>query len=122
MSARVLPPEEWHRLDDPHLPRPFVGYVNPADANVVVVEDGDRIVAMMTVFKATHIEGTWIDPETRGLGVARSLLRTARELARKDGSRWAYTGASDDRMRGLLSRLKATQIKMDTYVMPLGGE
>ena len=121
MSARVLPPEEWDRLDDPRLPVPFVPYVNPENAEVVVVEQDGRIVAMMTVFKATHIEGPWIDPEARGLGVTRSLLRRATELAREDGSRWVYAGAADDRMRGILGRLKAVQIPMDTYVMPLGG-
>ena len=122
MSARVLPPEEWHRLDDPRLPASLLRYIKPEHAEAVVVEENGRIVAMMMVFKAPHIEGIWIDPSVRGVGVARSLLRTAKQLARMDGSEWAYTGAVDDKMRAILARLKARRIPMDTYVMPLGGD
>src|SRR5262245_54852100 len=105
MIIRILPPTEWLRLRGEDLT--FLRQVPADDATVIVVEEGQRIVASMHVVRATHIEGAWIDPEFRNAGVTRGLCRKAWDEARKTGVRWAFTGAADDRMRGILERLGA---------------
>ena len=112
----MLPPEEYARLERTGIPL-FPG-VSPEDVSVVVVEDKGKVVACMTVLRATHFEGAWIDPEHRNAGVTRSLLRMASEIA---GSEWVFAGAADDHMRDVLGRLGAVMLPMDAYVLSLGG-
>ncbi len=119
MNVRVLPPEEWPRLTELQQPQ-FVEYVQPEDIDVVVVEEAGKIVATMSVLRAVHIEGTWIDPEHRNPGVRRGLLRLAGQVARDRGARWAFTGAADEQTKRMLDK-HATRLEMDTYVMSLGG-
>lgn len=121
MRARVLPASEYARLERTGMPL-FPG-VRPEDVDVVVVEDGEKVVACMTVLRATHFEGAWIDPEHRNAGVTRALLGLATALAECRGSQWVFAGAEngDERMRGILARLGGTRAPMDTYVLPLRG-
>lgn len=120
MKARVLPPEEWDRLGVTNLP-PITPYVRPQDIEVVVVEDGDKIVASMAVMRLTHFEGAWIDPQYRGnAGLVRMLLHSATEEARAWTDNWVIAGAADDRMRDILARLGGVKIPMDTYALGLG--
>lgn len=118
MRARILPPEEWDKL--PERPQ---WAVDPSDISVVVVEDGEKVVACMTVLRATHLEGTWVSPEHRNAGVVRRLLRLATQTAKSRGSSWAFTGAADEAMHSILSRLGAAFVPMSTYVIStdLGG-
>lgn len=112
MNARILPPEEWSKLQQPPA-----WSVKPEDISVVVVEDGERIVACMTVLRATHFEGTWVSPDHRNGGVVRRLLRLASTTARQWGSQWAFTGAADDTMHAILGRMGAEFVPMSTYVI-----
>jgi hypothetical protein len=122
MNARILRPEEWDRLKDTDLP-PLLPYLSPESAAMVVVEDGENIVASLAVLSATHFEGLWIDPAWRGnAGVSRPLLRLAIALAQARGERWAFGGASDDQMRRLLGKLGGVHVPMDLYALWVGGE
>jgi len=79
MTTRVLPRDEWPRLDGtlleatwPHL---------PDEARVVVVEDADgQIIGCSALFPVWHQEGTWVEPFHRGrVSVNRALLKAMRE-------------------------------------------
>jgi GNAT superfamily N-acetyltransferase len=121
MKARILPASEWARLDPAHTPV-FPG-IAPYDMTMIVVEDDlGQIVASTSIIRATHLEGTWVDPEHRNAGVSRSLLRLASEVARNTGMNWVFTGAADDHTRRILDRMGATKIPMDTYVLGLEGK
>lgn len=117
MTSRLLPREEWHRLTDTDIPS-IVPYAD--DAQVVVVERGDRIVGAWAVLRVVHLEGVWIAPEYRGRGtVAARLLRAGLDAARSWG-RWAFTGSQTPEVARLITRhLRGVRIPMDTYAISL---
>lgn len=120
MISRLLPIEEWPRLPE-HF-QTLLPHVQPSDVQILVVEDGDRIVATWAVMRIVHVEGIWIDAEYRGrVGVARRLYLATMAAARQWTTGWAMTGADSDEVRALLARAGAQQIPMDTYVLPLKG-
>jgi hypothetical protein len=118
ICTRILPRDEWWRHEKQILILPGI---QADDVDVVVVEDGDKLVAAMTIFKATHFEGLWIDPERKGLGAARSLLRLAEALALHRGNKWVIAGAVDDRMRAILGKMEARKLIMEPYLLKIGG-
>jgi len=121
-QARVLPPEEWDRLEKAQIPDLW-RYTRPEDCEAIVVEDDGAIVASMLVLRITHLEGLWIAPERRGdVGVTRKLLRATVEAASRWAWYWAIAGAADDRMRGILGRVGGRKLEMDSYMIPLGRE
>lgn len=122
MIARILPRDEWGRLTGSNVP--MFGSVRPEDVDIVVVEDGDKIIACLTVLRITHFEGVWIDPESKGLGVTRALLRLAIELARVRGDDWVMGAAEngDERMAKVLDKMGAVRVGLTPYVIALGGE
>ena len=113
--ARILPVEEWGRLQAEQLP-PTIPYVPPHDVAVVVVEDdAGEIVACMSVLKVTHFEGVWVDPAWRGnAGVMRPLLRQAYAVPAVRGERWVFGGAKDG--DGLMARFLA---RLGGVAMPM---
>lgn len=121
IAARILPPEEWSKLERTQIPN-LGRFVRPEDIAVVVVEDEGKVIACLSVLKATHFEGLWIDPERRNAGVVRSLLRQATAMARVWSNGWAFGGAADECMGKFLGRLNGVKLPMDLYMMPLGGE
>jgi len=120
MNTRMLPPEEWAKLEATAMPQ-VAPLLHPGDVQVVAVEVDGELAGCVTLYRATHWEGTWISPKHRNAGVTRALLQGAREAAYNLGSAWAFVG-SDESMTGrLLGRMGAVPVKMETYVMPLGG-
>ena len=119
MIARILPPEEWKRLEPVQIPSLFP-FVRPEDIAVIVVEDEGKVIASLSVLKATHMEGLWIDPQRRNAGVIRALLRQASAMARVWGNGWVFGAAGDDCMRKILTRIGGTKIPVDAFVLPLG--
>ncbi len=121
MRTRVLPESEWSRL--PQEWSPTVPHLQPTETQIVVVEDGEQIVACWGVLRLVHLEGLWIDPAYRTKpGVAVRLYRGAMRAVRSMAKGWVLTGASDDDVRGLLDRAGAVRLPMDVYVMPVTGE
>lgn len=121
MIARILPTEEWGRLGSAEITE-LLPHVQPQQAAVVVVEDGDRIVATWTVVRIVHLEGAWIHPDYRNPGVTRRLLRKTLEVAAEWAGDWVWTGATSDDVRGLLTRMGARRMPVDSYVVPLKKE
>lgn len=124
MKARILPLNEWGRIKDTEIAA-LLPYVDSQNVAVVVVEDGERIVARWCVFQATHFEGLWIDPEYRGnAGVVRPLLRQAYALPQMRGERWAFSGAEDgpdEQIDRLLRKLGGKRVSIRFYAVPVNG-
>jgi GNAT superfamily N-acetyltransferase len=121
MRTRILPHEEWERLEAESLP-PTFPYSD--DVAVVVVEDDSgRIVGTLTAVTIVHLEGMWIDPEHRGKGgVARALVRQATAVARHRGDRWVLGGMAngDERMERILARLGGVRIPATFWALGIG--
>ena len=118
LTARILPPEEWHRLETGFPPLGTT--LRPEDAQVVVVEDDGRIVSSVGVFRITHFESLWIDPTYKGnAGMARMLMRTAIEAARKWTDQWVWGASGTSKMNTILYRMGGRKMPVETFVVPL---
>lgn len=120
MTTRLLPPEEWSRLEVVPVPQ-VAPHIPPGDVRVVAVESDGALAACVTLYRATHWEGTWIAPEHRNAGVTRALLSGIREAAASLGSTWAFVGSDAPRTAAMLKRLGGVQVPMETYLVPFGG-
>lgn len=120
MTTRVLPREEWPRLDGTELE--LVWPHLPDTARVVVVEDGTDVLGCWAFFPVIHAEGLWIaEPHRKRTGVARRLLRGMRETVRAMGGRVVSTAALTDDVRGLLTGFGAVQLPGTHHAMPIEG-
>lgn len=119
MSARVLPPEEWHRLGDQRAA--FYSSVNPEDVRVLVVEEGEEIVATMAVLRIPHLECFWMAPDKAGnAGVTRALLRAAFREARDYSPNWFVANSDCEETNETLCRLGGEFLPIHTYRFRVG--
>jgi hypothetical protein len=119
IRARLISAHEWDKLAQFNLP-PTLPYADPGAVDIVVVEDGDKIVASLVVMKVSHIEGLWVDPAVKGnAGVMRALLRLTGAVARRRGESWVMGGASKDspKMRSFMKRLGGAPIEAEFYAL-----
>lgn len=118
MRTRVLPREEWDRLDAET--RTALDTMRPEDVRVVVVEREGRIVARMAVLRIPHWECFWMAPEAVGnAGITRALLTAAREQVEEWSPHWFYANADNDAMQATLSRLGGEWMPFHTYMLPV---
>lgn len=119
MKARVLPREEWHRLSITGAPV-ICSTLRPEDAEVIVIEEGDKIIATMEAFRATHFDGLWIDPEYRGnAGVGRRLIKAGIESVGKWATDWVWGASGSEHMDDVLERLGGIKTPVTSYVVPI---
>lgn len=115
MRTRILPPSEWHRLDDET--RAFYETLGPEDIAVVVVEKGDAIVARLAVMRIPHLESFWMAPEVEGnAGVTRALWKAATEQAGEWARHWYYANAEADETMDTLKRLGGEWMPVHTFM------
>ena len=118
MTTRILPREEWPRLDPEQVA--FYETMAPEDVAVVVVEDAGMIVARMAVIRVPHFESFWIADHAKGnAGVTRSLLRFATKQARKWAPNWIMAQAGNDEMCATLERLNGQWLPIHTFMLHL---
>lgn len=122
MRTRVLPREEWAKAEA--ATTPFLPLVNESDRRVVAVEDDDgRLLGCVNVLRVTHYESFWVNPESRGGGATRSLLRGAAEIASAEfGDEWVFVNLADPEMKSYVKRLGGRELPVATYVLPLTKE
>lgn len=120
MTDRILPQSEWNKLDGREIAR-AIPYMRPHDVQIIVVEDGPKIVGAWAVLRVVQLEGVWIDPDYRKRGsVARRLLNRTLEVARSLAPHWAFTGAETPEVADLLTKhLGAVKYPADQYLIPL---
>ncbi len=102
-----------------HLPA-----MQDSELQVMVVEDGERIVGCWGLMPMLHLEGLWIDPAYRGkTSVARRLLSATWAEVKRRAPRWVMTAAADEPVRRLLMRhMGAMPVPADSFVIPMEGE
>jgi hypothetical protein len=114
--TRVLPREEWHRLGEQRAA--FYSSVNPEDVRVVVVEEGEEIVATMAVMRMTHLECFSMVPEKVGnAGVTRALLRGAFREAAEFAPHWCLANSDSERTNETLTRLGGEFLPVHTFML-----
>ena len=100
MMARILPPEEWSKLDVTRLPS-MSAVMSPEDVTIVAVEVDDHVVATMAVLNITHFEDLWIANDHRdNAGTVRSLLREAAAAAKP--SAWVWATSDTDKTKDFI--------------------
>jgi len=120
MTSRILPPEEWPRLQGTEAEAVW-STLDPDTARVLVVERDDAIIGCWVLVPILHAECLWIAPAERGHGsVARRLLRLMRDTARALGFRGVATSACSDQVRHLLARIQAVPLPGTHHVIPIG--
>ena len=119
MKARILPREEWSRLSITGI-APIQETLRPEDVQVIVVEDGDRIVASMGAFRVTHFESLWIAPEYRGnAGLGRRLLKAGITAATKWATDWVWAASGTNHMDDVLTRMGGAEMPVKTFVLQI---
>lgn len=116
MTRRLLPRDEWSRLADTPELGP-VWQLLPPSTDVIVVEDGGRIVATWALLTVKHCEGAWVDPAHPFAGVL--LMRGLREAAKGADAQRVWTGAATPEVRGILERMGAERVGFDSFIVPL---
>jgi len=118
MTTRVLPPEEYPRLAGTEAE----GLAVPGSAQVLVVEDGDRIAGCWILMPILHVECLYVAPEYRKrASVARRLWIGMKRLVRDAHGSAVMTAAASDEVRDLLAHVNATKVPGDHYVMSFEG-
>lgn len=119
MNARILPVEEWDRLEGGEAGDARHAF-NPDETQVIVVEDGDRIVGTWAVMRVVHVECLWVAPEHRGaFGVAKRLLKAMRDVAGAWGARYVLTGSISPHVTDLIRRFGGIPAPYETFILPL---
>lgn len=121
ITSRVLPQDEWFRLDVTQFAQ-IAPTLRPDDVQVIVVEDEGKIVSSMVAMRIVHLESLWIDPEYRGHPtLAKKLLRQALESVSKWAASWVWGCSDTDHMDDIIKRVGGQKLPVDSYKIPLRG-
>lgn len=120
MRTRVLPREEWHRLGETEMFQ-FLPYSRPEDVEIVVVEDGEQIVARVAVVRAVFLEGFRVASSHRGnAGLWRGLMAMLRNTAKRWNEHWAFGVVDTAEMKDILERVDGRKLEAAAvYVLPV---
>lgn len=119
MKTRILPPEEWPRLKGTEAERAWPG-LNPENTRILVVEEGEDIVACWAFLRVVHAECIWVKPSHRGLvSVARRLFKGLRETAAAWGVTRVITGAVSPDVVDLIDRFGGYPMPCESFVLPV---
>lgn len=100
LVSRILPPEEWSRLDGTLLASVWRSF-NPAYAEVIVVERDGAILGSVALLTTLHAECCSV---TGGAGVGRALWAALRARVQAGGGQAVWGAAVEEPMRRLLQR------------------
>lgn len=121
MTTRILPPDEWPRLEGTEAEQVWP-LLNPATTRIVVVEQDGAIVGCQVLMAVTHAECLWIHPDhRRRASVGRRLISAVHHAAAELGLAALATSALDDGVRRLLVRLGARVLPGTHYMIDVKG-
>tara|TARA_R110000787_G_C13372768_1_gene440990 strand:+ start:641 stop:1006 length:366 start_codon:yes stop_codon:yes gene_type:complete len=108
MTTRILPVEEWPRLEGTLLGEAWES-LNPEKDLVLVLEQDGEIVACTSFLPRWHMEGTWVAPQHRKRsGVGRAFLRGMHQMAVSLGAEELLMVSLDPETSALCRRLGKT--------------
>jgi hypothetical protein len=120
MKTRILPREEYPRLDGTELEALWSKL--PQGAHVLVVEDKDgKIVGTWCAYTLVHAEGVWVAEEHRAkAAVARSLMQGMAIVIREAFNAAGFmTGSMDNDVAKMLLALGAIEIPGRHFTVPV---
>ena len=103
MTSRILPRDEWARLEGTLL-WPAAKSFDPESVVMVVERDG-RIVGCAAYYPQWHLDGVWIAPDVPPVGVGRRLLTMVKRVAQEYGIRSVWAMAMSARSQKLIQSL-----------------
>jgi hypothetical protein len=120
MTTRLLPREEWHRLEGCGMDTLWARL--PETTRVVVVEQEGQIVGCVTGMLILHAEGLWIDPAYRKqAGLWRRLMRAFWNVADEFGTSGAWASEVTPEMQDILIRLQGAPVPGSHFILPRGN-
>jgi hypothetical protein len=120
MTTRILPPDEWHKLQGTEA-EPIVPGLDPVDTRVLVVEQDGEIIGSWVMLRMVHVECVWIAPAHRGkAGVLARLLSGMTSLAKAWRTRSVITGSIDPRVSRMIRRLGGLPLPGEHFALPVG--
>ncbi len=121
MTTRILPPDEWGRLQETGMAA-CAATLHPAVDEVIVIEEDGAIVGTWSFKIVPHVEGLWIADDHRGKSsVARKLFLAMRAHARSRGAEVVMTGAASNDVKELLAHVGAEPLP-DQFLWYLTGK
>ena len=118
MNARILPKEEWSRLNGTEA-ETLWPLLDPENARVLVVEDAGEIVGTWVGMRVVHMECLWVKPSHRGaFGVTKRLLRGMREIAAFWGTNKVITGSVSEHVTDLIRRFGGVPMACESFILP----
>lgn len=122
MITRVLPPEEWIRLDPAKMKLPAIERA-AVNGDVLVVEDHGEIVGCWSVMTCVHVEGLWIDPRyRRKVAVGRRLWGAMKTIVKQRGATGALMCAVTEESRSRIeSQLHGIEVLGRHFAVNLNG-
>lgn len=119
MTTRILPVQEWPRLDAVGAETVWP-LLDPNRAQILVIEDRGQIVGTLTLMQVLHAECLWIAPShRRGFGVIKRLLDAMWRLARLDGAKALWSGSTSETTTNILHRIGASEVPGQAFVFPV---
>lgn len=119
MTSRILPAEEWAKLEEVGAETVWP-LLDPARAQILVIEDEGQIVGTLTLMSVLHAECLWIKPShRRGYGVMKRLLDGMWSAAQGAGAKALWSGSVSDTMTNILHRLGASEVPGRAFVFPV---
>jgi N-acetylglutamate synthase-like GNAT family acetyltransferase len=119
MTSRMLPPDQWPRLDEVGAETVWK-LLDPEHAQILVIEDAGQIVGTLTLMSVLHVECLWIKPSHRkGYGVMKRLLDGMWTAAHVKGVKALWSGSVSDTMTHILHRLGASEVPGQAFVFPV---
>lgn len=119
MTSRLLPPDQWPRLDEAGAETVW-RLLDPRHAEILVIEDEGQIVGTLTLMTVLHTECLWIKPSHRkGYGVMKRLLDGMWSAAHVKGVTALWSGSMSDTMTNILHRLGASEVPGRSFVFPV---
>ena len=119
MQVRVLPPEEWYRLEG--LPIATHGLPDPTYTTIIVVEAGGKIVGTWSALMPVVLEGLWLDEAHRHTTAAGRLLIEMKRYLYEEGITIAYTLVQTPEVLALAEKAGFTKLDGDFCMLSLEG-
>lgn len=118
IKGRLLPPEEWAvKLAGTSLEN-AEATLDPAYCRVVVVEQGDQVVACWATMSIIHVEGLWQAPDA-GAGVSRALLTAMIGVLKESGAVEVLTQSLSPAVDTLIEKAGGRKVPGQTWVIPV---